>query len=152
LFRAGEIACVEHKKVRRSQSILRTYRIRSPDTRESLSLYHEESLSVQIRQVFWLTLHPSGAFPVKTSGMEPVVHVYSGGSAGELHPSSLSSLRGHLSSRWAPWSNICLHIEMWIFLVMFIRDCGECQGDSQHVVVSDTDLMVLADFIWTRCL
>ena len=50
-------------------------------------------------QVFWLASHPPGAFPVlKTSGIVPFVVAYSGGSAGELHPSSLSSPCGHHDS------------------------------------------------------
>jgi len=47
-------------------------------------------------QVFWLASRPPGAFPVlRTSGIVPFVVAYSGGSAGDLHPSSLSSPFGH---------------------------------------------------------
>ena len=47
------------------------------------------------RQVFWLAIHPPGSLPnLLVSDILPFVIAYSGGSAGDSHPSSLFTLAG----------------------------------------------------------
>ena len=62
----------------------------------SLSLYHGEMLSAEIKAGLLARDSSSGRLPgLLTSGIIPIVLAYSGGSAWDFHPSSLSSPFGH---------------------------------------------------------
>jgi len=83
------------KKVRMCRSSMRTFRIQSLII-VSLSLYHGELLSAEIMAGLLARDSFSGRLPsLSTSDIMPFVLAYSGGSAGDLHPSSLSSPCGH---------------------------------------------------------
>jgi len=74
---------------------MRTFRIQSLIL-VSLSLYHGELLSAKIMAGLLARDSPSGRLPgLSTSDIMPFVIAYSGGSAGDFHPSSLSSPCGH---------------------------------------------------------
>jgi len=88
-------AKAKKEKVRICWSSMRTFRIQSL-IMVSLSLYHGELLSAEIMAGLLARDSSSGRLPgLSTSDIMPFVLAYSGGSAGDFHPSSLSSPCGH---------------------------------------------------------